>query len=134
MRETGTVKSVKGSECEVAVKRKTACGENCASCSAACSEREQICLAKNEIGAKVGDKVFIEIETVAVLKSAFLVYILPLLVFFTAYAVFESFLKSEAVSAVTSILAAGTLYLCLWAYDKKRKTDCKPRVVEIISI
>ena len=57
MKETGIVKSVDGEFCTCMTKRKSACGENCASCKAACSSREHTFVAKNKIGAEVGDTV-----------------------------------------------------------------------------
>ena len=81
MRETGVVKSAGGEFCTCVTKRKSACGENCASCKAACSSREHTFTAKNTAGAKEGDTVIIEMSTGSVLKSAFLVYIIPLLAF-----------------------------------------------------
>ena len=71
MREEGFVKAIKDDTCEVIIKRKTACGENCASCKAGCEAREQVCVAENTLGANVGDKVIIEMDSAKVLKSAF---------------------------------------------------------------
>ena len=98
MKETGIVKEASGEFCKVVVMRKSACGENCASCSGGCKLQNQICLVKNTKGAKAGDKVEIEIDTMTVLKSAFLVYILPILVFFFTYfaIVFASGLRYTA--------------------------------------
>ena len=50
--------------------------ENCGSCS---GQNEVIQRAHNKIGAKPGQRVFIEVENNNVLKAAFIVFILPLL-------------------------------------------------------
>ena len=132
MKEIGVVKSVEGGICLVAVNRKTACGENCATCKGACSAEEQIFSAKNAVGAIVGDKVSIEIDTKRVLKSAFLVYILPLLVFLAAYLTGAEIFENNIVTALGSVVSAGIVFLCLCIYDKKYKEKYLPTITEII--
>lgn len=132
MKEEGFVKTVSKETCEVIIKRKTACGENCASCKATCSAKEQVCVAVNLAGAKVGDKVMVEMDSAKVLKSAFLVYILPILVFLTVFAaVLESGVNS-GMSAVSAIFCAGLVFVCVGVYDRRHSKEYLSRVVEII--
>ena len=85
MKEEGVVKRELNELCEVVVRRKTACGDNCASCGGACKMNFEAVTAKNAVGAKAGDSVVIEMESKKVILSAFLVYILPLLVFLVSF-------------------------------------------------
>lgn len=132
MKEEGFVKSVSGEICEVIVKRKSACGENCASCKAGCEAREHLCTAKNFIGAKVGDKVFLEMDSKKVLKSAFLVYILPILVFLAVFVIADGQGLNELVSAICAAVGGVIAFLCVSIYAKSRKNDYIPDVIEII--
>ena len=132
MKEEGFVKSVSGDICEVIVKRKSACGENCASCKAGCEAREHLCTAKNLIGAKVGDKVFLEMDSTKVLKSAFLVYILPILVFLMVFVIADEQGMNESMSALCAVVGSAIAFLGVSMYAKRKKNDYIPDVIEII--
>ncbi len=132
MREEGFVKSVTGDMCEVIVKRKTACGENCATCKGACSAPEQICVAKNAVGAREGDRVCIEISTKTVLKSAFMLYILPLFAFLAIFIMMSESGRRGAVCALCAVGAAICVFLCVIAYDRKHREEHLPKVIEIL--
>ena len=132
MKEEGFVKSVSGELCEVIVKRKSACGENCASCKAGCEAKEHLCIAKNLVGAKVGDKVFLEMDSKKVLKSAFLVYILPILAFLTVFVVAGEQGLNESMSALCAAGGSVIAFLCVSMYAKRKKSDYIPDVIEII--
>lgn len=74
-----------GGMAEVAVKRTTACGGNCGSCESCVFQNELKTAAKNPIEAQPGQKVLIESQSAKVFKAAFLVYVLPLLLFMAGY-------------------------------------------------
>lgn len=132
MREEGFVKTVSGEMCEVIIKRKTACGENCASCKGGCEVKNQVCISQNVIGAKTGDRVLIEMDSARVLKSAFLVYILPILAFLTAFTVASENGGGNFVSAVWGLAGALLVFVCVGVYSARHKKDYLSRVVEII--
>lgn len=60
------------------LKRHSACA-SCGKCSTTSEEKYIIVEADNTIGAKVGDRVEVNMETVNVLKAAFIAYTIPLL-------------------------------------------------------
>lgn len=130
MRETGIVKSVSGSLCEVSVKRTSACGENCATCSAGCKAEAHICVCKNTAGARVGDRVYIEMDTSKVLTSAFLIYILPLALFIAAFLLLSNL--SAPARSLISVATAVISLLLLGIYSKKHKNNFLPSVTEIL--
>ena len=132
MKETGFVKSVDGEFCTCVTKRKSACGENCATCKATCSSREHTFVAKNIIGANAGDEVVIELATSSVLKSAFLVYILPLAAFLIGFSYFFNSGKSELTSAAWGLVLGGAMWVLAGFYGKYKKAELTPKVTEII--
>jgi len=129
MRETGTVQSVSGNFCNVVVTRKSACGDNCANCKGGCSLKNQICIAKNDIGAAPGDKVVIEISTEKVLKSAFMVYILPIIVFFIVYFAVSNF---SPLAPFIAVCAMACVFVLLFFHDKRSKSEFISTVCEIL--
>lgn len=131
MKEVGTVIKAEGDLCRISVRRKSACGENCASCKATCSSREHICTAKNSVGAKTGDKVVVETDSRKVLKWAFLVYILPILVILAVF-VLASVKLSQGMSVVGAILVAALYFYGMHRYDKGHKDSLLPEIVEIL--
>jgi len=130
MRVEGIVKTVSGETCEVVVRRKTACGDNCASCGGACRMNFQKVTAKNSVGAKAGDSVVIETESKKVLFSAFLVYILPILVFLVSYYCIQLRFHDKlagGISAVLTVISFGITVM----YDRRHKADFLPIIVKI---
>lgn len=69
---------------ELAVRRDTACGD-CATCGG-CDAGTVHVTVENVLNASVGDTVFVETATGTVVLVAALVYLLPLILFFTGYA------------------------------------------------
>ncbi len=131
MREEGVVKRDLNGLCEVIVRRKTACGDNCASCGGACKMNFGSVTAKNAVGAKAGDSVIIEMESKKVLLSAFLVYILPILVFLVSFYGIQALdfggTASGGAAAVLTVIAFGVTVI----YDRRHKSDFLPEIVKI---
>lgn len=93
MQQEGVViKTLPGNLAEIKVKRKSACGHDCAKCGGGCTEvmsAPLTAIAKNPVGAKLGDSVTFEGSSKQVLGLAMLVYIIPIILFFAFYAVAE---------------------------------------------
>ncbi len=75
----GVVESTNGEKAMVGLTRHTACGE-CGACQMGKENLNRRVEALNPLGAKVGDRVTMEMEDQKVLKAAFIVYIIPLIV------------------------------------------------------
>ena len=133
MRETGIVKSVEGDLCTCSVKRKSACGENCATCKATCSSREHTFVARNLAGAKAGDIVVVEMGTKKVLTSAFLVYILPLIAFLLGFSYIQELGKGELESALWGLVLGAAMWILVSLYGKYKKEELVPEVTEIVT-
>lgn len=131
MKETAVVKSVDGDFCVCSVRRKSACGDNCATCKASCAGREHTFTAKNGIGAKPGDTVSVSLSTKDVLYSAFLVYILPLAAFLFGFGYFFETGKNELISAGWGLVFGGAVWGLVSLYSKYKKADLTPEVTQI---
>ena len=87
MKQTVRITAIPGPGlAEVFLLRQSACSGDCHSCNGCGAVREQLfVIAENPIGASVGDMVIVETETKTVMKAAMLVYLVPLILFFTGY-------------------------------------------------
>ena len=89
MRQTVTVTAVSGGVATVCYDRPTACHGDCDHCAGGCGSmtaKERITVqAENPIGARPGDRVVIETESSKVFSAIFLVYALPVVLFFAGY-------------------------------------------------
>ncbi len=79
-REVGTVVGTREDLAVVSLARGRYC-EGCGSCCVAAGEASMLAEARNPVGARVGDRVEVEIPVKAALKAAYLLYGIPLLVF-----------------------------------------------------
>ena len=72
---------------EVFFERQSACSGDCHQCGGCGAVKEKLFVrAKNQIGAKPGDRVIVESDTKSVMISILLVYLLPIVLFFAGYA------------------------------------------------
>lgn len=71
---------------EVFLERQSACSGDCHRCGGCGAVRETLFVrARNPIGARPGDRVTVETDTKSILVSALIVYMVPLLLFFSGY-------------------------------------------------
>ena len=117
----------------VRVLKKSACGENCASCKGGCVPTERSVKVKNTISAKVGERVVLEMKDSKVLTAAFIVYILPMIVFFSGYFVGGKFFDEEGGKILTATLFALLTLPFLKIYDGKNKEKYMAEIVKRIS-
>lgn len=82
MLSIGVVESLKGQNAVVNLTRSTACGD-CGACQMGKENLERQVEALNLVNAKIGDFVTMEMEDGKVLKAAFMVYIIPLIILVT---------------------------------------------------
>ena len=89
MKQIVTVTAVSDTTATVSYDRPTACHGDCSHCAGGCGEmaaKERITVqAENLIGAAPGDRVIIETESGHVFSAIFLVYALPVVLFFLGY-------------------------------------------------
>ncbi|WP_202708564.1 SoxR reducing system RseC family protein [Sporosalibacterium faouarense] len=78
MQKIGQIISENGNITKVEIRRVSACGEKCGSCSGGCSSSGMYIEAENPLSGKRGQFVKVEIETSTVMKAALLAYVFPL--------------------------------------------------------
>lgn len=91
MNKIGIIENVEGTKITVRIERDSSCGENCAMCNA-CPGKNMMITLDTDIKFSAGDKVKLETNTKYVLLSAFLVYILPIILLIVGYAVHTLYL------------------------------------------
>lgn len=79
MKEVGVISGVNEGKAYVSFKRKSGCGDSCASCKSKCGAAFITTEIANPLNAKLGDKVDVEIENKSFNKMMFFAYILPLI-------------------------------------------------------
>lgn len=132
MREIGIVQNIFGEYADVAIVRKTACGENCVSCKGGCVPSEQIVRAKNAARAKPGDRVAVEMESQQVVKAAFLAYLLPIVFLVAGTIIGQEVFGSEWPGIVTGISCMAVCLLAIHFIDRRKQKDFELTVTEIL--
>jgi len=140
MRQTGIVSETHGREATVTGERASSCG-SCAgksSCSTlgAWNARELKLKVWNDVDARVGDTVVIEVPDSLVLKSAFSLYGLPMLLFFTAGIAAWLFSSSTGIGnpdlmAALSGIAVVVAYYLSGISGHREKAGLEARIVHI---
>lgn len=101
---------------EVIRVRESACSGDCHKCTGCGAAKQTVCLiARNCIGARVGDPVVISSSSARVLKAAAVLYILPLVLFLAGYLVGENLWQRGVLTGLAGI-ALGVV--CIKLYDK----------------
>lgn len=125
MDNIGKIEKIDGNKAVISVKRVTACGDSCKSCSSACTVKSviietDISDVKDEIN--VGDYVEISAENEVMLKHIAVLYGLPLLLMLVTVLIFQMILKGpnkDIISAVASLFSLVISFFLLKAYDKR---------------
>lgn len=131
MRKPGIVKCG-GDVCEVAVLRQSACGENCAHCKGGCTPGDTIITAENTAGAKVGDRVILEIPDRTGVKAAALVYMLPIIALVIGAIFAYSSGMTEGQIALISLVSMAAALVLVWVISRAFSASFKVKVAEII--
>ena len=107
MTQSALVIEVLGEKAKILVRRKTACGGDCASCGGCADKMEISVVAGNRAGAKVGDTVIVETQNSRVIGGAALVYIVPLVLTFAGYAAGAALKLPETGSVLCAFAGFG---------------------------
>jgi sigma-E factor negative regulatory protein RseC len=96
--------------------RESACSGDCHKCSGCGAAKEAIVFeAKNPIGARPGDLVTVESASGPVLKAAMVMYMLPMVLFFSGYALGSVWNLGALVGCASFVLS---IVLAV-VYDRK---------------
>ena len=132
MTEVGSVVSVNGNAVVVAMRTSVAC-EKCGLCLASSDGKEVLLLARNDVGARRGDTVEIEIGAGKVLVAAFALYMLPVLMTIVGFLVGSAISGGSEESSLPIGLSVGFLvvsFLGVWVFDLKvRRAERRDAIV-----
>jgi len=124
MDNVGRIEKIDGNKAVISVKRVSACGDNCKSCSSACKVNSVI--VETDIDTNddinVGDYVEIKAENEVMLKHILVLYGLPFLLMIITVMVFQLLLNGpnkDIISAVASLFSLIISFFLLKAYDKR---------------
>ncbi len=130
MTANGKIKEINGNIATIEVFKEAACTGKCEDC-AGCKTSSVSAVAYNEIGAKVGDVVEIYAPSKKVMKLAFLVYVVPVLILIFGGIIF-SFPGYKILKAISLILLI-CLYICFIIYENnKSKKNIQNTVTRVI--
>jgi len=130
LREVGFIDELQGEFAIVRVAKKSACGENCASCKGGCTPGERRIKVKNPISAGVGEKVILELPDGKVLSAAFLAYILPIIIFFIGFFVGDRLFSHELLSVLVGVVFAGVGFFAIHLVNKRTEERYLAEIVE----
>lgn len=115
----------------VYVPRESACGGNCASCSA-CTEIKNKIEVINNIGAKKGDRVTVSMPTYKLMGYAFCVYLLPVFLVLLFVTLSDAYFKSSFADALVSLSCIVLWLVTIRFLNKKAKF--KNEIIDIINM
>lgn len=123
MDNVGKIEKIDGSKAVISVKRVSACGDSCKSCSSSCKVNSVIFETdiSEDQDVHVGDYVEIKAENEVMLKHIVVLYGLPLLLMIATVFVVQMILKGpnkDIISAVASLFSLIISFFLLKAYDK----------------
>lgn len=136
MKETGEVVEVIDNKVKIRMYRNTACGD-CGACQVTPDQMRLTLEAENTLGAKPGDIVEVDMETVDFLSAVIIVYLYPLIAlvvgilggYYGFKALGFSDEAAQGIGAVLGIGAAAITYLIIRNREDKRKGLKKYRPV-----
>lgn len=135
--ERGTVISLEGKNAVVEMAFSPEC-QACGACRRDESGRMLVVLP-NVVNAKVGDQVLIDIESQVIFLAAFIIYIVPLVFFFSGYGLGRILanqlqIKGEALAIGVAVLMFVASYAVIRYIDNQAKLSRRfePRIYGII--
>lgn len=131
MNQIAYVSKIENDIAHLEVRRSSACGDKCSSCGGSCDIPVTRVRMKNTLKAEQGDLVEVKMETKFVLKSAFIVYIIPLVLMISGIIIGISIFESigignpEAMGLLAGVILLAVSYFILRSIDKKIKNGNK---------
>jgi sigma-E factor negative regulatory protein RseC len=132
MEEKAVVVEVKGRSVRLEIERNSAC-KTCQTCSSG-QGRAMFIMVKNEVGAKKGDRVNLEINSTSVLRGAFLIYLLPSLGLILGTLLTSQVTGSVVMEALGSIagFTISIILVCFYLRKIELKGSFIPRITRIL--
>ena len=140
MEQIAVVKKLLGNgRAQVSVERGTACGAahscaDCAGCEHVIVQTEKVVTAFNDISARTGDVVRLRSENAPFMKSAAIVYLLPLVLALVVYGIAAATLTlSEGPMMLFALLGfvIGIFIAVAWDRHMKKTEGLRFHIVEV---
>ncbi len=131
MEEKGRVVKVESGVAQVEMGRTSACAR-CGMCLQSPGDKAVLYI-RNSLGASPGDEVLVSIESKQILKTAFLIYLFPLVGLIGGYFLGQAILGKEMAGIIFAALGFFATLFFLHQYDKRVKTQ-KSKEARIIQI
>lgn len=123
MDQVGKIEKLQGNKATVAVKRISACGENCKGCSSSCEQPTVYVETETNGEYEVGDYVEITTENDVALKQIAILYGIPFVIMLVTIGIVQILLTNnpnkDILSAIASVISLALAFFILKAYDKK---------------
>lgn len=138
MTQIATVKRLVGdNKAEVLVRRRSACGHDCASCGGCGPEgsAQVTAIADNELGACPGDTVRVGSDSGWVLGMAFVLYLVPFVLLFAGYFIASGPLKwDEGASVLVGMACLAVGFAANFLIDRRLREErpVRFRIVEVL--
>ena len=124
---------------QISVERGTACGAahscaDCAGCEHVIVQTEKVVTAINDVSAQAGDIVRVRSENAPFMKSAAIVYLLPLVLVLAVYGIAAATLSlSEGPMMLFALIGfvLGILIAVAWDRHMKRTDGLRFHIVEV---
>ncbi|MBF0588417.1 MAG: SoxR reducing system RseC family protein [Magnetococcales bacterium] len=148
MREEGVVMELQESLALVRGVQKSACGSchaesSCGTLSGGLGRRETRFLARNPLGAQVGQRVLLEVEEGQFLRASFILYVVPLVGLMVVGITARSILLAlgfgsgaEGLAGLAGLAGMGGTFFLLqrrFKTNDPNRTDQQPLIAEILS-
>ena len=126
----GLVVALDGNQARIRFLRGSACA-HCGACLTA-GENEMEVLLVNTLGAKVGDRVAVDLSPNRVVQASLLAYAIPLVLLIAGVFIGSRF--SDWLGLVLGVLACGIAYLILRLVERKtkKKSSFQPQMERIL--
>ena len=141
MNQVGTVIEIlKDNRAKVTMRKHSACGD-CGACQHGKENMKMNIIAANEISAKVGDLVEVDMETQNVLGAAFIVYVIPLIMMVLGIVIGNSILRNigisdkiEIYSAIAGFILMAVSFAVIKTYEQSFQRNKKyiPTIAKIV--
>lgn len=123
MDQVGKIEKIDGNIATILVKRVSACGDNCASCSAACKQNGIKIQTEVTSDIEIGDYVEITTENGIMFKHILMLYGMPLVLLVGSILIFNFILRNninkDLISAVLGLASLIVSFFILKMYDKR---------------
>lgn len=141
MKQTGLVIELVGDKAKIRMQRHTACGD-CGACQVGPNQLKLILEAENTVGAKPGDLVEVDMETLDFFSAAIVIYLYPLIAliagifggYYGVLALGFSNNAAQGIGAILGIISAALVYVIIRLNEKKLQgmKKYKPIISSII--